>query len=117
RLGPSEPPFLIEHDPEAAEWTPTDRAARAEQRHPVGGPVRLEVLELPVDDVNQTIQRLARSSGLRFRPSLAGAGSRDAAVGGQTVRLHRRRAGQPSATIHLAAVGAETDHEAELFGC
>ncbi|HEV8403861.1 MAG TPA: VOC family protein, partial [Candidatus Limnocylindrales bacterium] len=29
RLGPDEPPFLIEHDDTAAEWTPSDRAARS----------------------------------------------------------------------------------------
>src|SRR2546426_5169654 len=28
-LGPSEPPFLIEHDPASAEWTPADRAVRS----------------------------------------------------------------------------------------
>jgi hypothetical protein len=32
RLGPEDPPFLIEHDPEAAEWTPDERAARADCR-------------------------------------------------------------------------------------
>ncbi|HKB29089.1 MAG TPA: VOC family protein, partial [Candidatus Limnocylindrales bacterium] len=84
RLGPAEPPFLIEHDPASAEWTQADRAARAGQHHPIGGPVRLEVLELLVDDMSGMIQRLTRSAGLRFRPSLAGGGARDAAIGGQT---------------------------------
>ena len=91
RLGPAEPPFMIEHDPASAEWTPADRAARARQNHPIGGPVRLEVLELPVDDMGATIQRLTRSAGLRFRPSLAGGGARDAGVGDQTVRLRPAR--------------------------
>ena len=94
-LGPQDPPFFIEHDPGSAEWTSADRAARAKRHHPVGGPVRLEALELPVDDLNVTIQRFARSAGLQFRPSLAGGGARDAVAGGQTVRLRPRRAGSP----------------------
>lgn len=118
RLGPTEPPFLIEHDPAAAEWTPTDRATRAELRHPIGGPVRLDTLELPVDDMNATIQRFARTARLRFRPSLAGGGSRDAAVGveAQTIRLRPRR-GASSATIHLVTSGPVEPRSAELLGC
>jgi hypothetical protein len=123
-LGPGHPPFLIEHDPASAEWARPDRAARAEQRHLVGGPVRLEVLELPVDDVNASIQGLARSAGLRFRPSLAGGGSRDATVGGQTVRLRPRRAAfatdpaaPTSAALHLAATGTVEPLARDLLGC
>ena len=63
QLGPGDPPFLIEHSPTSAEWTPTDRAKRSAQRHPLGGPVRIEVLELPVDDVNAGIQRMLRRQG------------------------------------------------------
>ena len=121
RLGPADPPFLIEHDPASAEWTPADRAAQAPQAHPVGGPVRLEVLELPVDDVNATIQRFLRATGLRFRPSLSGGGSRDADVGGQTVRLRPVRGGSRSPTIHLAVSGGAAEgREARtlsILGC
>src|SRR3990170_3551702 len=101
-LGPSEPPFLIEHDSASAEWTHADRAARLALAHPLGGSVRLEALELAVDDVSRTIPRFARTAGLRFRPSLTGGGSRDAGVGGQIVRLRPRRGGSGSAGIHLA---------------
>jgi hypothetical protein len=45
-LGPSEPPFLIEHDTSAAEWTDEERAVRAAERHPVGGPVRLASFDI-----------------------------------------------------------------------
>jgi catechol 2,3-dioxygenase-like lactoylglutathione lyase family enzyme len=45
-LGPAEPPFLIEHDTTAAEWTEDERAARAAERHPVGGPVRLSSFDI-----------------------------------------------------------------------
>ena len=122
RLGPPEPPFLIEHDPASAEWTPADRATRADQRHPIGGPVRLETLELRVDDVPATIQRFARTTGLRFRPSLAGGGSRDATIAAQTVRLRPRRGGSatppiPTATIHLTVAAAVEPRTTELLGC
>jgi hypothetical protein len=117
RLGPEDPPFLIEHDPAGAEWAPADRAGRAGQRHPIGGPVRLETLELPVDDVNATIQRFARTAGLRFRPSLAGGGSRDTVVGAQTARLRARRTGSEVATIHLVVNGASEARTVDLLGC
>src|SRR4051794_12876701 len=39
-------PFLIEHDLGAAEWTPAERAGRAEERHPLGGRARLAGLEV-----------------------------------------------------------------------
>jgi hypothetical protein len=117
RLGPQEPPFLIEHDLAAAEWTSADREARDTQRHPVGGPVRLETLELPIDDISATIQRFTRAAGLRFRPSLAGGGSRDAVAGRQTVRLRPRRAGSAAATIHLVVDARVEPRTADLLGC
>ena len=116
QLGPGDPPFLIEHSPTSAEWTPTDRANRSAQRHPIGGPVRMEALELPVDDVKGMIQRLLRTTGLRFRPSLSGNGSRDADIAGQTVRLRPRRGGSGSVVIRLSAPVAEP-RTAELLGC
>ncbi len=115
RLGPSEPPFLIEHDSSAAEWTPAERATRAAQPHPLGT-VHLEALELVVDDVNQAIQRFRRTVGLLFRPSLAGGGSRDAEVGSQFVRLRPRRSGSGSAVIHVAAP-VPAEQIVELLGC
>ena len=85
RLDPDRPPFLIEHDLAAAEWTPAERAARAD------GPGVLDVLELAVDDVDRTSQAFLRTVGLRFRPSLAGGGARDADIGAQRVRLRPAR--------------------------
>jgi Glyoxalase-like domain len=107
-LDPDRPPFLIEHNPMSAEWTGDDRAERAL------GPARLRVLELAVDDVNKTSQAWLRTAGLRFRPSLAGGGGRDADVGSQTLRLRPRRR-RPAAvpptvpaepTVHLSIRGA-----------
>ena len=115
-LGPTEPPFLIEHDLTGGEWTPSERAARLTLAHPLGGPVRLEGLELAVDDVNRTSQRCGRTAGLGFRPSLVGGGSRDADVGVQFHRLRPRRGGAASAVIHLAAPIPE-ERRAQVLGC
>lgn len=115
-LGPLEAPFLIEHDPTSAEWTRAERTARARFRHPIGGRVRLEALELPSDDISRTMLRFLRTAGLRFRPSLAGGGARDADIGSQVARLRPRRGGPTSAVIRLTAPVAE-ERVAELLGC
>jgi hypothetical protein len=39
-------PIIIEHDGTAAEWTPAERAIRAEDRHPIGGRARLVGFEI-----------------------------------------------------------------------
>jgi hypothetical protein len=77
--------FLIEHDPASAEWTAAERAARA-----AATSLRLRRLELPVADMRAATVRLHRDLGVAFRPSLAGGGARDGAVGAQTIRLLRR---------------------------
>lgn len=104
-LGVDAAPFLIEHDPTAAEWTSIERAERAAFVHPVGGPVRLELVELPLGDVRRTQDRYLRTWGLLARPSLAGGGARDVSVGRQIIRL-RRRVGAESElpTVGLAAL-------------
>jgi hypothetical protein len=108
-LGPAEPAFLIEHDGTAAEWSEAERAARAAEIHPLGGPVRLELLEIPVPAVHPAIMGQLRTLGLQFRPSLAGRGSRDASIGSQTLRL---RPGDPAArppTIRLRVLPPPAD--------
>lgn len=122
-LGPERPPFLIEHDPHSAEWSPADRGARAEEIHPIGGPVRLTTLEIPVTDVPGTIATLMRTVRIGpFRPSLAGRGARDAPVAGHTLRLQPRTAaaaghGWPVAVIHLAVDGAVEPRTVDVGGC
>ena len=126
-LGPERPPFLIEHDPTAAEWTPDDRAARAAERHPVGMAVRLETLELAISDAPAAIAALMRTVRIGpFRPSLAGGGTRDAVVGTQTLRLKPNRGLAPGLeprpvwpvpTIHLRAGSPTEPRTAELLGC
>jgi len=108
-LGPADLPFLIERDESSAEWTPADRSARSIESHPVGGAARLDVLELPVSDVPATILRFLRTYGIRFRPSLAGGGARDANLGRQIVRLRPAASEGPTALplIRLAAPGGD----------
>ena len=119
-LGPDRPPFLIEHDTSAAEWTPADRAARAFEVHPLGGPVRLSILELPISDMPGTIAGLMRTVRIGpFRPSLAGRGARDAVVGSQTLRL---RPQQPTAIwpvprLHLVVDGSAEPRDVEILMC
>lgn len=106
--------FLIEHDSSGAEWTPDDRARRATESHPLGGPARLARVELPVADMKQATMRLHRDLGLQFRPSLVGGGARDASVGQQTLRLI------PATTSALPLVavrGGTAEREALAFGC
>jgi hypothetical protein len=114
-IGPAELPFLIERHENSAEWTPADRAARSIEPHPVGGPVRLDVLELPTPDVPKAIVAWLRTYALRFRPSLAGGGARDANIGRQIVRL-RPAASGPLPVIRLAAPGG-SGRAVEALGC
>ena len=116
RLGPAEPPFLIEHEPSSAEWTEADRAARSTQRHPIGALVRLDVLELPVVDVPAASQTLARTAELRFRPSLAGAGARDANLGPHIVRLRPTHGSPVAPRIRLASPAGD-GRSVDALGC
>jgi glyoxalase-like protein len=112
-VGPQEPPFLIEHPTDAAEWDADARADRAVFAHPLGGPVRLTRLELPVDDPATTGGRYAATLGVAFEPDADG--SRLAMVGAQSIRLGAGGAdGAP--VVDLAAPGATRPLDAVLFG-
>ncbi len=116
KLGPAEPPFLIEHDPLSAEWTEQDRSARGSEHHPIGGPVRLHVLEVPVPDVPAAVQSLGRAADLRFRPSLAGGAARDANLGRQIVRLRPTHGGPIAPGIGLTSPAGD-DRSVDALGC
>jgi len=123
-MGPLEPPFLIEHDLSAAEWSSAERAERAMQTHPIGGPVRFQILELPAANVAQATRRYLRTVGIGpFRPSLAGRGARDATLGPHLIRFRPDSSpGWPTANVHLRAaidgVAAGTEvRNVELLGC
>jgi hypothetical protein len=95
-LGPTEPPFLIEHVPTGAEWSPAARAARATVRHPTGGELRVTALELPVPDVAAAMERYRSVLRMAFTPDGW------AAVGGQGIRLFEAAPGEPP-VVRIAA--------------
>lgn len=115
-LGPAEPPFLIEHEPSSAEWSDGDRAARSAQEHPIGGPVRLEVLEFRVPNMTSALATLARAANLRFRPSLAGGAARDANLGRHIVRLRPADGAAAIARIGLASPAGD-GRSVDTLGC
>jgi hypothetical protein len=65
-LGPSEPPFLIEHEYAGPEWGDEARAARASFRQRAGGRVQLTALELPVPDPVAAADDYGRVLGIAF---------------------------------------------------
>jgi catechol 2,3-dioxygenase-like lactoylglutathione lyase family enzyme len=127
-VGPAEPPFLIEHDVTAAEWTPPERAARGAETHPLGGTVRLTALELVVPDPVAMAEAYREAVGLGREDIASRQDTETVAmtVGGQRVVLRPTDPGRgaaagrdrrgPPATIRLAATGGSSV-TADLFGC
>jgi Glyoxalase-like domain len=129
RIGPDEPPFLIEHDPTGAEWRPADRAARAIEAHPVGGPVRLVGLDLRVRDPQTAAVAFGARLGSTFRT--VGDDVVEATLGPQRIRLRPDRRPAPNGdrrtcTIELAVTGipprvslegAPSSVAIDLLGC
>ncbi|MFL5770347.1 MAG: VOC family protein [Chloroflexota bacterium] len=62
-------PFLIEHDPAGAEWTPDERSARAAEEHANGGRVRLASIEVVTDAPAVAAGRLRRLLGTSAEPA------------------------------------------------
>jgi Glyoxalase-like domain len=93
-------PFLIEHDTTGAEWTPAERAERAAQQHPIGGPVRLASLDV------ETPFAPRAAAGLRSLVAATVAPDRRGIVrvpiGDQTVRFVTPRGeGGPPSVVEL----------------
>ena len=105
--------FLIEHDANAAEWTAAERAERVASAHPLGGPARLERVEVPVSSTHRATMRVHRDVGVAFRPSLAGGGARDGAVGRQTLRLFPATKSDPPRVV---VRGGSAGREVEVLG-
>jgi Glyoxalase-like domain len=103
--------FLIQHDTNAAEWRPSDRAERAAETS-----AWLARVEVPAADLARASVRLAREVALRFRPSLAGGGARDASLGDQTLRLVPFRGTEPPAP-RIVVRGGSFAGEVDLLGC
>ena len=93
RLGPCDPPFLIEHEDAGAEWGDEARAARAAFRHPNGGRVRLTRLALPCADPEAVANAHRATVGLAFESS--DDGGAEARLGSQVVRLSGDGDGRP----------------------
>ncbi|MFI5227151.1 MAG: hypothetical protein ACHQ3P_10800, partial [Candidatus Limnocylindrales bacterium] len=124
-VGPTEPPFLIEHDQTAAEWTPAERAARAAEMHPIGGSLRLKGLEIVVPDPVAWSKAYRRSVGLDSASSSPESEPGDAvalSVGDQEIVLRASLSADgndgsaPRATIRLSTSGVRSA-TADLFGC
>jgi hypothetical protein len=88
RLGPAEPPFLIEHELGGAEWSEEARRARAAFVHPFGGTARLVGLELVVPDPAATAAAYAATIGLAVPPGPGPVpGEREVRIGEHSIRL------------------------------
>jgi hypothetical protein len=113
RLGPAEPPFLIEHELSGPEWSDGARRARASFVHPFGGTARLVGLELVVPDPAAVAAAYAAMLGIGVLPGPGAVpGEREVRIGEQAVRLVPARgndaaalpsAASPSAALHAAA--------------
>jgi hypothetical protein len=114
-LGPTEPPFILEHEPVGSEWGEEARAARASYAHPIGGPARIMAVELPVPDIEATANACARSVGVQF--SDIDPKSAHAAIGSQVVRLnHGAPLWNPAVVeISVGAVGLAR-HDIDAVG-
>jgi hypothetical protein len=105
RLGPAEPPFVIEHDFTGAEWGEAARAARASFVHPLGSGARIAALELPVANVEATTAGYARTIGVTFAD--IDPRSAHAAIGSQAVRLHHGAPLWNPAVVEVTVEGAD----------
>lgn len=107
-IGPTAP-FLIEHDRTAAEWTPDERAIRADARHPLGGRVRLARLEVPTPSPAAAAGRLRRLLAAAVEP--AGRSAVRVRLGAQEARFV---AAEPSVAAHVDLV-ADVPLRTRLF--
>jgi catechol 2,3-dioxygenase-like lactoylglutathione lyase family enzyme len=94
-------PFLIEHDPRAAEWTPADRSARADARHPLGGRVRLSGVELLTASPAVAAARLRALLAASVEP--VGRGAVRVRLGPHEVRFVTARPGSAAAVVDVVA--------------
>ena len=116
-VGPDLPPFLIEHDTTAAEWTAAEREARAADTHPVGGTLRLSELSLTVADPPAVARGYLEAVGLAA-DATPGAGI-VFSIGSQRVVLdaaHPVASAAPRTVLRLVSDGGRPV-SADLFGC
>jgi hypothetical protein len=103
-LGPSEPPFIIEHELAGPEWGAEARRARAAFVHPFGGSARLVGLELAVPDPVSLAAACAAVVGLAVPPGPGVIpGERETRIGEHGLRLVPRRVDGATAVPAAAA--------------
>ena len=117
-VGPTAPPFLIQHDETGAEWTPAERESRAAHEHPVGGTLRLVALEIAMVDPARVATAYRIGVGVTAKPWLDdGDWALAAMVGEQRIVLRPAESAiGPSVVIKLSS----TTHRpatADMFGC
>jgi catechol 2,3-dioxygenase-like lactoylglutathione lyase family enzyme len=93
-------PFLIEHDREAAEWSPAEQASRAQERHPLGGRARLVALEVEAASPAVAAGRLRSLLAASVEP--AGRAAVRIRLGEHEVRFVASRPG-PGAIVDVVA--------------
>lgn len=117
-VGPTAPPFLIEHDAAGAEWTPDERAARAARVHPAGGALRMMSIEITMVDPARVAAGYRQTLGLRVEPWLDGGDwTLATTIGDQRIVLVPPDASDgPSVVIRLRATTGRPAR-ADLYGC
>ena len=112
-LAPDRPAFLIQHDVTAAEWTHQERAERAIEPHPVGGPVRLTRVRIAVRDPNGAARRTGDALGTDVEAATLRVGPHEVTYG--------PLGHEPEATIELVVVAGagerDLPREVVRFGC
>jgi hypothetical protein len=111
-LGPELPPLLIKHLVAGAEWGADALAARRAFVHPIGFPLRLDGIDLAVDDPFGLAAACAMEVGLEFRWDGVVA---VATAGRHTIRLTHLTGGGPDPTIRLATM-IDAPRRARLLG-
>lgn len=99
-------PFLIEHDRTAAEWTDVERAARADEQHPVGGRARLAGLEVVAASPAVAAGRLRSVFAAVVEP--AGRAAVRVRFAAQDVRFVASRQGPPTVVDIIVDVPLRT---------
>ena len=103
-LGPTSPPFLIEHVHSGVEWGAAALAERARFAHPIGSPVTLARLDVAASEPGGAVTGLHDVLGVDVR---ATGDLGVAAVGPHTVRfVPRREMPVPAAVVLGARVDA-----------
>ena len=117
-VGPTAPPFLIEHDTAAAEWTPAERAERAAFEHPRADGCASTSLEIAMVDPARVAVAYRAAIGTRPEPWLdAGDWALAMMVGPQRIVLRPAEGAEgPSVVIRISST-RDRPTTADMFGC